>query len=109
MGLSPRERPSLASVLSASPFRDSTCLPPDQTEQQTRTFLEMFALAVETENDQEELWAYNKMVSAFSALMGNPPPDPERPGPVGLFPAMEWAAQLRTVRGRATREAAARA
>ena len=69
----------------------------------------MFDLAVDTENVNEERWAYEKMVEAFSELAGHPPPDPERPGPVGLFTAMEWAAQLRTVRDREAREAAARA
>jgi len=108
MGLSPRERPSLESVLRNSPFASSE-LSPDQIEQQTDLFLTMFGLAVETDSLQEEEWAYNKMVSAFSELMGHPPPDPERPGPVGLFTAMEWAARLRTVRDRAAREAAARA
>lgn len=85
---------SVEAVLNKSPFLTST-LPPDQLEQQYRLFLESFRIAVETEDDDEESWAYEKCKGAFRRLMGDPPPSRSDPNmPEGFFEAIRWAAKL---------------
>lgn len=81
-------------VLRRSPFMASS-LPPSQLEQDSKLFLEMYALAVDTTNDQEEEWAYHKMRDAYVRLMSNPPMDPDHELPEGMWAAMNWAAELR--------------
>jgi hypothetical protein len=80
----------------------NSSLPPSELERDSKLFLEMFALAVETINDQEEEWAYHKMMDAYIRLMGNPPIDPEHGLPAGMWQAMKWAAELRAVMSRLT-------
>lgn len=58
----------------------------------TNTFIAMFDLAVETENEDEERWAYRKMKNAYRELMGDTQ---------GLLQAMCWASDLRGARARA--------
>jgi hypothetical protein len=86
-------------VLRRSPFMHSS-LPPSQLEQDSTLFLQMFGLAAETINDQEQEWAYLKMKDAYIRLLSSPPVDPERELPRGLWEAMNWAAELRSAMSR---------
>lgn len=84
-------------MLAGSPFLGCS-LPPDQLQTQTNTFLMMFQAAVQAESDQEEEWAYHKMRDAYVILAGKPPTDPARGMPMGMWEAMNWAAELTVVR-----------
>jgi hypothetical protein len=88
-----RSPDSVESVLKRTPF-STTSLPPDEAQAQARTFVAMFNEAVEAPSEREEAWAYRKMREAFLALAGNPPIDPVRNLPAGLWEAMRWAAEL---------------
>ena len=83
----------LVSLHAESPFSTSS-LPPDEISKQSRTFLLMFGAAVDATTDDEEQWAYQVMKSAYCKLMNNPPLDPARNLPRGLWEAMEWAAKI---------------
>jgi hypothetical protein len=85
---------SIEDVLSRSPFLASQ-LPPDELQRQYGLFIQSFQTAVETTNDDEESWAYEKCKGAFRRLMGDPPPSRSDPNmPEGFFEAMRWAAQF---------------
>lgn len=81
-------------ISARSPFSSSS-LPPDELERELNTFMAMFALCIETTNDDEEAWAFHKLKAAYSALSDSPPLDPVRNLPRGMWEAMKWAAELR--------------
>jgi hypothetical protein len=84
-------------LLSQSPFLQ-TRLAPDDVREKYATFGAMFALAVETQDDHEEQWAYELMKQVYVELMGDPPLDPDRGLPAGLWEAMQWMAKVRIAR-----------
>jgi len=84
-------------VLTRNPFAGSS-LPPDQLKTQSEMFVAMFDLAVDTEREDEEIWAYGKMKQAYRDLKGHPSDDPAHNLPRGMWEAMHWAAELRAAR-----------
>ena len=71
-----------------SPFR-SMSFESEQTRSRTEeTFLTFFALCADTENDDEEAWAYEQLKALWlQAIAGQDDRVPE------LFMVMSWAAQ----------------
>jgi hypothetical protein len=64
-----------------------------------RMFKSMWAMCVETSDEEEERLSYLAMKSAYCRLMGDPPTDPQTGLPTGMWEAMKWMAKVRVASG----------
>jgi hypothetical protein len=82
MRMWPRQR----TVVYVNPWSVLGGLEPSERQKREQTFLDLFQLAVQTEDDREEAWAFGKLRELyFESFVDDRMP--------GFFDAMRWAAQ----------------
>lgn len=90
MGYPQRPGSSTTPLVVSSPFVSAG----NRRQELEETFLEFFDLCVETTDDAEELWAYERLKGTY--VEGVSDADDLVPG---FFAAMHWAARQRAMRG----------